>query len=130
MHAMMGSSASLTAHAQCNLSACQQRPMKALVGARYPGDKPSGTMWTSSCSAISFDYAGSGPTAFSNIAQCGSGGCANIVNHHCLSSDGQSGSGMWDPDYVLRAVLSGKVQSPSLPASPFTCPFPCGGSGS
>lgn len=67
-------------------------------------------MWTSSCSNIAFGYAGAGPTAFRDIQQCASGGCANIVQHHCLSSDGQSGSGMWDPNVTVRAILSGKVR--------------------
>jgi hypothetical protein len=35
--------------------------------------------------------------------------CANILTHTCISSDGQSGSGMWDTDYKIRSILTGKV---------------------
>lgn len=37
--------------------------------------------------------------------------CSNILTHTCISSDGQSGSGMWDTDYSIRAVLTGRVSS-------------------
>ncbi|KAK9814047.1 hypothetical protein WJX73_010381 [Symbiochloris irregularis] len=80
-----------------------------ITTAGYPGEKPSGTMWRSNCTNVPFVYSGSGPPAFANIAQCSNDGCGNIVNHDCLSSDGQSGSGMWDPSYTLRSILTGKV---------------------
>ena len=38
---------------------------------RYPGSKPSGTLWQSQCSGVSIDYSGS--TAFSDVAQCQDG---------------------------------------------------------
>ena len=40
--------------------------------------------------------------------------CANILQHTCLSSNGQSGSSMWDDNQRIRAILTGKV-----------CPIPC-----
>ena len=40
-------------------------------------------------------------------------GCSNILTHTCISSDGQSGSGMWDSNYQIRAILTGKVSSRS-----------------
>ena len=36
--------------------------------------------------------------------------CSNILTHTCISSDGQSGSGMWDDAFSIRAVLTGKVR--------------------
>ena len=36
-------------------------------------------------------------------------GCANILEHTCLSSNGQSGSAMWDSSLGIRAILTGKV---------------------
>lgn len=36
-------------------------------------------------------------------------GCANILQHTCLSSNGQSGSSMWDANLGIRAILTGKV---------------------
>jgi hypothetical protein len=35
--------------------------------------------------------------------------CANILQHTCLSSNGQSGSSMWDDNQRIRAILTGKV---------------------
>ena len=77
--------------------------------AGYPGDKPLGTMWQSSCGGVKLAYAGSGP--FTSVAQCSSGGCGNIMSHTCLSYDGQSGSAMWDSAHLQRAILCGKVGS-------------------
>jgi hypothetical protein len=37
--------------------------------------------------------------------------CANIISHTCLSSNGQSGSSMWDDQNRIRAILTGKVSS-------------------
>ena len=88
-----------------------------ITTAGYPGEKASGTMWTSACASVAYDYSGSGPESFQNIKNCVNGGCANIVQHHCLSSDGQSGSGMWDNSFTLRSVLSGKVSRPYPTAS-------------
>ena len=39
-------------------------------------------------------------------------GCANILEHTCLSSNGQSGSSMWDASLGIRAILTGKVGAP------------------
>ena len=41
--------------------------------------------------------------------------CANIISHTCLSSNGQSGSSMWDDQNRIRAILTGKVNSPAVP---------------
>ena len=38
-------------------------------------------------------------------------GCANILQHTCLSSNGQSGSSMWDNSLGIRAILTGKVRA-------------------
>lgn len=35
--------------------------------------------------------------------------CANIISHTCISSNGQSGSSMWDAQNRIRAILTGKV---------------------
>ena len=35
--------------------------------------------------------------------------CANIIGHTCISSNGQSGSSMWDGQNRIRAILTGKV---------------------
>ena len=35
--------------------------------------------------------------------------CANIIGHTCISSNGQSGSSMWDAQNRIRAILTGKV---------------------
>ena len=59
---------------------------------------------------MSLAYSGSGP--FTSVAQCSSGGCANIMAHTCLSYDGQSGSPMWDANNFQRAILTGKVWQP------------------
>ena len=37
--------------------------------------------------------------------------CANVMTHTCLSTNGQSGSGMWDASNAIRAILTGKVGS-------------------
>ena len=37
-------------------------------------------------------------------------GCANILQHTCLSSNGQSGASMWDNSLGIRAILTGKVR--------------------
>lgn len=36
--------------------------------------------------------------------------CANILQHSCAASEGQSGAGMWDPtSRKLHSLLTGKV---------------------
>ena len=65
-------------------------------------------MWQSTCAGVTLAYSGSGP--FTSVAQCSSGGCANIMSHTCLSYDGQSGSAMWDASNLQRAILCGKVR--------------------
>ena len=79
------------------------------AGAGYPGDKPSGTLWQSTCTGVTILSSGTG--FLSALSDCTSGGCDNIIKHTCLSSDGQSGSGMWDVNNLQHAVLTGKVGS-------------------
>ena len=67
-------------------------------------------MWKSSCANVQFAYQGGGQAT--NLLQCDNGSCSNIVIHTCLSSDGQSGSGMWDANYTQHAILTGKVHFP------------------
>ena len=64
-------------------------------------------MWQSQCSNVQFAYQGGGQAT--NTLQCENGSCSNIIIHTCLSSDGQSGSGMWDANYTQHAILTGKV---------------------
>jgi len=78
-----------------------------LTTAGYPGSKPSGTMWSSACGSTTIDY--SDNNAFANVQQCAGGACANIMTETCITSDGQSGSAMWDTDYKIRGIVTGKV---------------------
>ena len=41
--------------------------------------------------------------------------CANILQHNCVASEGQSGATMWDSSNVVHAILTGKVRSPFTP---------------
>eukprot|EP00884_Botryococcus_braunii_P022171 jgi/Botrbrau1/8638/Bobra.0196s0032.1 len=82
----------------------------SLTAAGYPGEKPDGSMWRGTCQNVDIDYSGNQP-AFDNVAQCIDNGCANILEHTCLSSNGQSGSSMWDADNKVRAILTGKVST-------------------
>lgn len=43
--------------------------------------------------------------------------CANIMTETCITSDGQSGSAMWDTDYKIRGIVTGKV-CPTLTGLP------------
>lgn len=45
------------------------------------------------------------------MVTCATQACANIMQHTCLSSSGQSGSAMWDNTTNIRAILTGKVRS-------------------
>ena len=65
-------------------------------------------MWQSTCSGVQFTYAGGGQAT--NVLSCSDGSCSNVILHTCLSSDGQSGSGMWDSNTTSHAVLTGKVR--------------------
>jgi V8-like Glu-specific endopeptidase len=72
-----------------------------LTTAGYPGDKPQGTMWTVGCPNVQFAFDGDG------ITQCGDA-CSNMVKHDCLTSQGQSGSGIWDnTNTTVRAIVTG-----------------------
>ena len=64
-------------------------------------------MWQSTCSDVTILATGTGFLA--TLSDCTSGGCDNIIRHTCLSSDGQSGSGMWDANHLQHAILTGKV---------------------
>ncbi|BDA51220.1 probable glutamyl endopeptidase [Coccomyxa sp. Obi] len=81
-----------------------------LTTAGYPGEKPPGTMWESLCANINIDYTGN-QGVFNEIDQCQGNRCANILQHTCLSSNGQSGSSMWDNSQRIRAILTGKVST-------------------
>ena len=36
--------------------------------------------------------------------------CANILQHSCVASEGQSGASMWDPSsHRIHSILTGKV---------------------
>ena len=85
------------------------RTLSPKAAAGYPGDKPSGTLWQSMCRDVTILSQGTGFLAA--LSDCASGGCDNIIKHTCLSSDGQSGSGMWDPNNLQHAILTGKVGS-------------------
>lgn len=69
--------------------------------AGYPGDKPQGTLWTVNCPNVNFNFAGYG------ISECGDA-CSNMVQHDCLTSQGQSGSGIWDiTNTTVYALVTG-----------------------
>lgn len=36
--------------------------------------------------------------------------CANILQHNCVASEGQSGASMWDSSNVVHSILTGKVR--------------------
>jgi hypothetical protein len=38
------------------------------------------------------------------------------MTHTCLSTNGQSGSSMWDASNAIRAILTGKVRRAATPA--------------
>ncbi|KAK9839188.1 hypothetical protein WJX81_000049 [Elliptochloris bilobata] len=74
----------------------------------YPADKPSGTMWLSQCQAVAFDY-DQNQGIFKDVSQCTEQRCANILQHNCVASEGQSGASMWDSSNVVHAILTGKL---------------------
>ena len=37
--------------------------------------------------------------------------CANILQHNCVASEGQSGATMWDSSNVVHSILTGKVRA-------------------
>ena len=65
-------------------------------------------MWESLCADVSINYGGN-QQPFNEVDQCQNQACANIIGHTCLSSNGQSGSSMWDAQNRIRAILTGKV---------------------
>ncbi|DBA99843.1 hypothetical protein WJX77_006939 [Trebouxia sp. C0004] len=74
-----------------------------LTTAGYPGDKASGTMWTTNCSKVLFDSDGS------DLEECGDD-CDNMVQHSCLTYEGQSGSGMWSQNnQTIHSIVTGAV---------------------
>ncbi|KAK9838458.1 hypothetical protein WJX81_000661 [Elliptochloris bilobata] len=83
-------------------------PTYSLTTSGYPGEKPTGTMWMSTCSGVAINFGGN-QGVFVDIDQCQSQACANVMTHTCLSTNGQSGSSMWDSSNAIRAVLTGKV---------------------
>ena len=43
-------------------------------------------------------------------------GCANILQHTCVASEGQSGAGMWDTaSRKIHSILTGKVMTHCSP---------------
>ena len=106
--------------ASCNpcLPSPESPSLNASAAAGYPGDKPSGTLWQSTCSDVTILSQGTG--FLSALSDCTNGGCDNIIKHTCLSSDGQSGSGMWDVNNLQHAILTGKV-GPSCMADGVCC---------
>lgn len=63
-----------------------------VLHAGYPADKPEGTMYSTKCNNTVFIYVQ--PTD-------------NLVRHKCDSTNGQSGSPMFDANKNIRAVLTG-----------------------
>ena len=51
------------------LTAGSGNPTYALTTAGYPGEKPSGTMWMSTCSSVAINFAGN-QGVFTDIDQC------------------------------------------------------------
>jgi hypothetical protein len=105
-----------------------------ISSAGYPADKPSGTMWKTTCSGVEYAY-GQNQGVFTDVSQCQNQaglacmqrrlllsepvllltlcalqGCANILQHSCVASEGQSGASMWDPSSrKIHSILTGKV---------------------
>ncbi|KAL3134293.1 hypothetical protein ABBQ38_006555 [Trebouxia sp. C0009 RCD-2024] len=72
-----------------------------LTTAGYPGDKDFGTMWTTNCSNVQFDFEGA------SLEVCGDN-CDNMVQHSCLTYEGQSGSSMWSGNnQSIRSIVTG-----------------------
>ncbi|KAL3138251.1 hypothetical protein ABBQ32_006069 [Trebouxia sp. C0010 RCD-2024] len=74
-----------------------------LTTAGYPGDKDFGSMWTTNCSNVQFDFEGA------SLEVCDDN-CDNMVQHSCLTYEGQSGSGMWSGNnQSIHSIVTGAV---------------------
>ncbi|BDA46549.1 probable glutamyl endopeptidase [Coccomyxa sp. Obi] len=79
--------------------------------AGYPADKPSGTMWQTTCQNVEYAY-GQNQGVFKEVSQCQNQGCSNILQHNCVASEGQSGASMWDPtSHRIHSILTGKLST-------------------
>lgn len=72
--------------------------------AGYPGDRGSGNMYTVNCGRVPFPFRSMG------LRGCGRQ-CSNLMQHSCLTAEGQSGSAIYQSDnYTIRAIVTGALQ--------------------
>ena len=69
-------------------------------------DKGDYSAWQTSCTAQLNEppETPDGGGACAELALCG-----NVMQHTCDSSHGQSGSPLWDPELMLRAIITGSA---------------------
>ena len=57
----------------------------------------------------------SGLLCLAEAALLGMQACANILQHTCVASEGQSGAGMWDTtSRKIHSILTGKVSAAAV----------------
>nr|QOL01128.1 putative extracellular protein CSOL_052 [Pseudococcomyxa simplex] len=82
-----------------------------IASAGYPADKPTGSMWSTTCQNVEYAY-GQNQGVFKEVSQCQNQACSNILQHSCAASEGQSGAGMWDSSSKkLHSILTGKLST-------------------